>query len=36
MGLSIVSEVAAAHGWTVRATDAPSGGARFEFRAGPE
>ena len=32
MGLSIVSEIAAVHGWAVRAADAPSGGARFEFR----
>jgi len=30
-GLTIVSEVAAAHGWTVRVTDAAGGGARFEF-----
>ena len=30
-GLRIVKQVATAHGWTVRVTDAPSGGARFEF-----
>jgi len=30
-GLTIVTEVAAAHGWEVRVTDAASGGARFEF-----
>ena len=30
-GLSIVSEIAAAHGWTVSVTDADNGGARFEF-----
>ena len=29
-GLSIVSEIATAHGWTVSATDADGGGARFE------
>ncbi len=29
-GLSIVREVADAHGWTVRATNAGNGGARFE------
>jgi len=29
-GLSIVEEIAEAHGWTVRATEAESGGARFE------
>jgi signal transduction histidine kinase len=29
-GLSIVSEVAEAHGWDVSVTDADSGGARFE------
>ena len=29
-GLSIVEEIAEAHGWTVRATGAESGGARFE------
>jgi len=31
-GLKIVSEVADAHGWSVAATDADGGGARFEFR----
>ncbi|WP_434522516.1 ATP-binding protein [Halorubrum sp. AS12] len=30
-GLGIVKAVAEAHGWTVRATDADGGGARFEF-----
>jgi nitrogen fixation/metabolism regulation signal transduction histidine kinase len=30
-GLTIVQQIAAAHGWTVRATDAAGGGARFEF-----
>jgi signal transduction histidine kinase/CheY-like chemotaxis protein len=30
-GLSIVSEVADAHGWEVRVTDSETGGARFEF-----
>ncbi|MFW6448361.1 MAG: PAS domain S-box protein [Halobacteriota archaeon] len=30
-GLSIVREIAAAHGWSVRITDADGGGARFEF-----
>ncbi|WP_138007012.1 hybrid sensor histidine kinase/response regulator [Halalkalirubrum salinum] len=30
-GLAIVSEIAEAHGWTVRVTDAENGGARFEF-----
>jgi PAS domain S-box-containing protein len=29
-GLSIVERVAAAHGWSVRATESESGGARFE------
>jgi signal transduction histidine kinase len=29
-GLSIVSEVAEAHGWDVSVTDAADGGARFE------
>ncbi|SHG69724.1 Signal transduction histidine kinase [Halobaculum gomorrense] len=29
-GLAIVSEIAGAHGWSVRATDAAGGGARFE------
>jgi len=31
-GLAIVERIAEAHGWTVTATDAASGGARFEFR----
>jgi PAS domain S-box-containing protein len=31
-GLSIVREVADAHGWDVRLVDAEEGGARFEFR----
>ena len=30
-GLTIVQEIAAAHGWAVRITDAGGGGARFEF-----
>jgi len=30
-GLNIVETVAEAHGWTVRATDGSTGGARFEF-----
>lgn len=32
LGLSIVRAVADAHGATLRVTDGPSGGARFEFR----
>lgn len=32
LGLALVSEVAAAHGGTVRATEADDGGARFEVR----
>jgi PAS domain S-box-containing protein len=31
IGLAIVSEIAAAHGWEVRVTDGTDGGARFEF-----
>ena len=31
-GLSIVEQVAEAHGWTVRVTDGSEGGARFEIR----
>ena len=30
-GLSIVSEIADAHGWTVEATEGADGGARFEI-----
>jgi PAS domain S-box-containing protein len=30
-GLSIVKQVAEAHGWDVRATDSPQGGARFDI-----
>jgi PAS domain S-box-containing protein len=30
-GLTIVREIAAAHGWEVRITDSADGGARFEF-----
>jgi signal transduction histidine kinase len=30
LGLAVVRQVAAAHGWTVRVTDAVTGGARFE------
>ncbi len=33
LGLAIVREIAAAHGWTVEATESAEGGARFEFRA---
>ncbi|PSQ56123.1 histidine kinase [Halobacteriales archaeon SW_8_68_21] len=31
-GLSIVAEVAEAHGWTVSVAESETGGARFEFR----
>jgi len=31
LGLSIVSDIAAAHGWTVSLTDGPDGGAQFAF-----
>ena len=31
LGLSIVEQLAEAHGWTVRVTEAAAGGARFEF-----
>ncbi|MFD1634361.1 PAS domain-containing protein [Haloplanus ruber] len=31
-GLSIVREIADAHGWTVRVAESAGGGARFEFR----
>ncbi|MFB6090105.1 MAG: sensor histidine kinase, partial [Halobellus sp.] len=30
-GLSIVADIAAAHGWSVRVTEGDAGGARFEF-----
>ena len=30
-GLSIVEDIANAHGWTVRVTESTAGGARFEF-----
>lgn len=30
-GLGIVSEIAAAHGWTVEVTESPAGGAEFVF-----
>lgn len=30
-GLSIVEQIAEAHGWSVRVVEGPSGGARFEF-----
>jgi len=33
-GLSIVREIVQAHGWSITATDAGSGGARFEVRFG--
>lgn len=32
LGLSIVSEIATAHGWEVSLTESPAGGAQFEFR----
>ncbi|MFC3476686.1 PAS domain-containing sensor histidine kinase [Halobacterium litoreum] len=32
LGLSIVADIAAAHDWTVDATESADGGARFEFR----
>jgi PAS domain S-box-containing protein len=35
MGLSIVREIATAHGWSARIVDADSGGARFEFQETP-
>ncbi|MFP9191543.1 GAF domain-containing sensor histidine kinase [Natrialbaceae archaeon A-CW1-1] len=31
-GLSIVEQIAEAHGWTVAATESDAGGAQFEFR----
>ena len=31
-GLSIVQQIAQAHGWTVEATESPSGGARFAIQ----
>jgi signal transduction histidine kinase len=31
-GLSIVREIAEAHGWEISATDSAEGGARFEIR----
>jgi signal transduction histidine kinase/CheY-like chemotaxis protein len=34
-GLTIVRQIAEAHGWTVRAVEGDRGGARFEFRTGP-
>jgi signal transduction histidine kinase len=33
-GLPIVRRIADAHGWSVRLTEGPAGGARFEFRIG--
>jgi len=30
-GLSIVKQIADAHGWEIRVTDRPDGGARFEI-----
>ncbi|PSP49831.1 hypothetical protein BRC75_02430 [Halobacteriales archaeon QH_7_69_31] len=30
LGLSIVAEIVEAHGWEIRATESPDGGARFE------
>ena len=35
MGLSIVREIATAHGWNADIVDAEAGGARFEFRSTP-
>ncbi|WP_248515540.1 histidine kinase N-terminal 7TM domain-containing protein [Salinarchaeum laminariae] len=35
LGLSIVQGIAEAHGWSVRATDAANGGARFEITGAP-
>jgi PAS domain S-box-containing protein len=35
LGLSIVREIADAHGWDVRVTDSDAGGARFEVRGAP-
>jgi len=35
LGLAIVRRIAEAHGWTVSATDAEGGGARFETRPAP-
>ena len=35
LGLTIVDRIADAHGWTVTATDADAGGARFEIRTEP-
>jgi signal transduction histidine kinase len=32
LGLTIVSEVATAHGWTVAVDESESGGARFKIR----
>jgi PAS domain S-box-containing protein len=34
-GLTIVRQIAEAHGWTVRVVEGYLGGARFEFRTGP-
>ncbi|MEF8881899.1 MAG: PAS domain-containing protein [Halapricum sp.] len=35
-GLSIVDDIARAHGWTVSVTDSIDGGARFEFETFPD
>jgi PAS domain S-box-containing protein len=35
LGLAIVESIAAGHGWEVRASEAESGGARFEVRTDP-
>jgi signal transduction histidine kinase len=35
LGLTIVKRIADAHGWNVRGTSGPDGGARFEFDVGP-
>ena len=34
-GLAIVSDIAAAHGWSVELTESDTGGVRFEFRTSP-
>ncbi|RXK48331.1 histidine kinase N-terminal 7TM domain-containing protein [Halorientalis pallida] len=36
LGLSVVSDIAAGHGWEVRVTDSESGGARVELVTGEE
>lgn len=34
LGLTIVSDIVQAHGWSITATDSEAGGARFEIRTG--